>query len=230
MSEHIRPQFYFKEFRLNRDMDNILTYGAIVLITAMGTVYLTQKSGHPVEHNPAAQQHVNGESSFTVKAGPYETTYSLGRAVTEDMLAVSVRPQRRRKTPLDDFHSQMVSFTPKAANKYVKKYPGTKICPASFLNRNANHIDLYAANETVARKLSEWNRLEGGNVDGWERVKFDGNCVKKRTKIVKNGEDVTDSTRLIVMGNKGRGDCLAVYVRDLDIVPAEIFGPRKSRI
>lgn len=211
-------------------MTNSLTYGTIVLGIVLGMMYFTKDRSLPVQHTPVAEQQVNGESSFTVKAGVYEVTYSLGRPVAEDMLAVSVRPQRKRKTPLDDFHSQMVSFTPKAAAKYVKKYPGTKICPASFLNRNANHIDLYAANETVAKKLSAWKRLEGGQVAGWESVKIDGNCVKKRTKIMKNGEDVTDSTRLIVMGNKGRGDCLAVYVRDLVVRPADIFGSNKGRI
>jgi len=59
-------------------------------------------------------------------------------------------------------------------------------------------------------------------VSDWEKVRFDGNCIKDRTKITKNDEDVTKTLKLIVRG-KGSGDCLAVYVRSMDVSPADLL-------
>lgn len=98
----------------------------------------------------------------------------------------------------------------------MKKYAGMTYCPANFLNRNAEHITLYAANSDIAETLSRWKQSEGSRVSRWEVVNLTGQCMDKRTKIERNGEDVTDRTKLVTIGRKASRDCHMIYVTGIE--------------
>jgi len=194
-------------FEINSHSDYVKTCLVMGAFIAGGMWYFDR----PVEHAPTAAP-VSGQTEIVVNAGIYDTHYSLTNSIDEPFLVTSIYPTRKRTNPLSDSHSEFVTFSPRATQSYMKKYAGMTHCPASFLNRHADHISLYAADKIIAKRLAGWNRKDGSKVSSWEIVNITGQCLGKRTKIEKNGVDVTDTTKLRVIGRKASRDCHMIYV------------------
>jgi len=190
-------------------------YLKINLIAAACVVTFMFFFNAPVVHEPAFELSSKGLQEVVVQAGDYQTSYAVKTQIDEPFLVTAIYPQKRRSNPIQDFHSQFVSFSPKATRRYMEKYAGKTHCPASFLNRHADHISLYAANPKIAEKLAGWKQKNGSQVSNWDVVNISGQCLGNRTKIEKNGEDVTDTTRLITIGRKASRDCHMIYVTDI---------------
>ncbi len=199
-------------FEINSHFDHVKVNLIVGAIIAAGVMYYNR----PVVHEPPAYITTASQEAIVVEAGSYSTHYQLKERINEPFLVTAIFPQTRRSSPLLDFHSQFVTFTPKSTGKYMKKYAGKTHCPASFLNRHADHISLYAANPDIAKKLAGWKQKNGSQVSRWEVVNITGQCLGKRTKIEKNGEDVTKSTRLITLGRKASRDCHMIYVENIE--------------
>lgn len=199
-------------FEINSHSDfvkNNLLVGAIVLAGMWAF-------NGPIKHDAPDQINTNGQKEIVVKAGNYQTHYTLGKNIEEPFLVTTILPQRHRDNPFNDYHSEFVTFTPAATRKYMKKYAGMTHCPANFLNRHADHISLYAANPEIADMLSRLKQPNGSHVSRWQVINITGQCIGKRSKIEKNGEDVTDSTMHITLGRKASRDCHMIYVTGLE--------------
>lgn len=170
----------------------------------------------PVVHEPAVKKIIGGQEQIIVQAEKYKSHYQLEKRVNEPFLITAIYPQRSRSNPFADHHSQFVTFSPDATRLYMKKYAGMTHCPASFLNKHADHISLYAANSKIAEKLSNWKQKNGSHVKRWQVVNIIGQCLGKRSKIEKDEIDVTKSTRQIVIGRKASRDCHMIYVTDIE--------------
>lgn len=197
-------------------MINSLKDDVIACLLTVGTVlsfmYVVKGPASSVQPTELAAKTHN---EIVVKAGDYQSHYSLLTPVNEAFLVAAVYPQKHRRHPVEDFDSQFVTFSPKATRSYMKKYAGKKNCPASFLNRHAEHISLYAANPQIAKTLAEWTQKNGSDVSKWSVMNIRGQCLGKRTKIELEGQDVTHSTRIITIGRKASRDCHMIYVTDI---------------
>jgi|GEM_PF-4300664 len=199
-------------FEINSYADHIKNNLAVGAVIALG---MWMFNG-PIKHDPSQELQTNGQTEIVVDAGIYKTHYNLIQEIDAPFLVTTILPQRRRDNPLNDFHSEFVTFSPASTRKYMKKYAGMTHCPASFLNRNADHITLYASNHEIAKTLSKWKQKNGSHVSRWEVVNIKGQCMGKRTKIEKNGVDVTKSTRLVTLGRKASRDCHMIYVTAIE--------------
>lgn len=175
----------------------------------------------PVEHDPVSVI-PNGQNVARVQAGSYVSHYTLGQKIDESFLVTAIYPQRRRTNPFEDFHSQFVTFSRSSAQQYIDQYAGMTHCPAQFLNQHADHISLYAASPAISKKLAHWKQKRGSSVARWEVVNITGQCMEERTRIEKDGEDVTDSTQLITIGRKASRDCHMIYVTDVQPTKSSI--------
>jgi len=197
-------------------MINSHTDYAIVCCLASVAVYTLMTMGDGAvssKQAPAIASKTHNE--IVVKAGEYQSHYSLETSINDAFLVAAVYPQKRRNHPVQDFDSEFVTFSPKATRRYMKKYAGQENCPASFLNRYAEHISLYAANTQTAEKLANWSQKNGSDVSQWRVMNIRGQCLGKRTKIELEGQDVTDSTRIITIGRKALRECHRIYVTDI---------------
>ena len=197
-------------------MINSLTDDVIACFLTVAAVLTVMHVGNsPGDSEQPTQFSTIIHNEIVVKAGDYQSHYSLETPVSEAFLVAAVYPKKRRRHPVEDYNSQFVTFSPKATRIYMKKYAGKKNCPASFLNRHAEHISLYAANPQIAKTLAEWTQKNGSDVSKWSVMDIRGHCLGKRTKIELEGKDVTDSTRIITIGRKASRDCHMIYVTDI---------------
>ena len=165
----------------------------------------------------------NTIDSFSVTSGDLTATYKLGRKLDkEPFIATAVVAHKAHVLKTAGANSLMASLSPKATQKFVKKYPGRKICPASFFNRHAQHIGLYAATPTVAQKLQKWDRRKYTDASLWEDVTISGHClVEDSTTYTKAGVDITEDIRT-TRRQRGSGDCLNIWVKTIYVKPANV--------
>lgn len=208
-------------------MDNSFEYYVIAIFAAVITVFTLTGGDDPViAPTPAVHAQVEHGSSknpheIIVKSGQYENHYKLEEQIDEPFLIASILPQRNRSAILDG-HSEFVTFTPKATKIFLKKYGNQRQCPASFLNRYAEHITLYASNPQIAEKLAHWKQKQTTDVYQWKVVNITGQCMGKRTKMVKDGEDVTKSTHVVTIGQKASRDCHRIHVSEIEHIDASL--------
>lgn len=199
------PEYYIIALVVAIMTIGVISGGNLPFIATQSKVY------EPV--NAADQRRQN---EIAVEVGSYQNYYPLGKRVNEPFLITTIAPQSRGNAPLPDAHSEFVTFTPRATQRYLEKHPEQRHCPASFLNTHAEHISLYAANTKIAEKLARWTQSNGSDVYQWQIVNIKGQCLGKRSKIEKNGEDVTRSTRIIQIGRKASRECHKILVNDIE--------------
>ena len=205
--------------------DILLGLVALTIGGLAATAYSVSKST-PVNLQTATvatpQPQTMSQNSFTREKGRYKAEFGLGERLTnERFIATAIIPMGGH--PIEDAgsNSTMAALTPKAADKYVKKYPGTKICPASFFNSNANHINLFAANDKTARILKSWDRRKYTVVPEWEAVRIKGRCVTGLNAFYDDGVDITGD--VFIDTTQGNYRCLSIWVEDIVITPANLF-------
>lgn len=197
-------------------------YYIVAIVVAILTVSVMSERSLPFigsqsnEYEPVNAEDPRRQKEIAVTVGSYQNYYALGKDVNESFLITAIAPTSRGNAPIPDAHSEFVTFTPRATKLYLEKYPGQSHCPARFLNRYAEHISLYAANTQIAEKLAHWKQINGSDVKQWQVVNIKGQCLGERSKIEKNGEDVTQSTRIIQFGRKASRKCHRILVNDID--------------
>ena len=211
--------------------DNALSYRKPIGFTGIALVilyiFMVGKRGGLTDHR---KQVVIGTGDVAVQAGEYTSHYKFLEEIDAPFLVTAVYPKNKRNNPIRNYHSQFLTFSSKTIRRYMEKCDNTKDCTASFLNHHAKSITLYAANPKIAEKLANWKQEDATVIANWGVINISGQCLEGRTKIEKNGEDVTDSFREFIFGKGPFRDCNTIYVTKIDSadMSVEAFMERAS--
>ena len=114
-------------------MINSLTDDVIACFLTVAAVLTVMHVGNsPGDSEQPTQFSTIIHNEIVVKAGDYQSHYSLETPVSEAFLVAAVYPKKRRRHPVEDYNSQFVTFSPKATRIYIKNMPVRKIAPQVF--------------------------------------------------------------------------------------------------